>query len=153
MKMVLTIPRHLRACRNWSLETCCLQQEVDNLVARDSDIVSDLMRYSTWAWLTYSQCATHFAWWTRQARCVGRHQGSDEVLLFRQIGYFLVLFRWFCLFVMLPLHLSGFWGGGLRVFAGFFFFNVSWDGFAISVLFFSWAQCLSWLLFQDVNAV
>jgi len=34
--------RHLRACRNRSLETRCLQQEVDNLVARDPDIVSVL---------------------------------------------------------------------------------------------------------------
>lgn len=150
--MVLTIPRHLRACRNRSLKTCCLQQEVDNLVARDSDIVSAFyipsLNLTDRSQVCDSFCLVNSP--STPCRKAPRQWRSTPLPPNRLFFFcFLSLVLFICYAASSSIRVLRRWVKGVRG----FFFNVSWDGFAISVLFFSWAQCLSWLLFQDVNAV
>lgn len=61
--------RHFRACCDWGLQACCLQQEVNHFFSRDPDLGP-----------------SHPPRWTRQARCLWGHQGRHQVLFFHEIN-------------------------------------------------------------------
>ena len=79
--------RHLRTRRNWGFQACCLQQEINHLIARDSNVGP-----------------THPPRWTSKARRVRRHKGSDQVLQLKQIENSVTSMSFSCVLSCLSRH-------------------------------------------------